>query len=376
MLTSRLKKLLLNRDQEEAEKFISRLHRDNSWSAISFIDEMLPLLLFQSNLKYGNFHQVKMALQLRHLLRSGKLSRPTQRAVMKLLIEEGLRESRINVEAGEIALAEKKEDPLSSMLEELSHHSLHNAFYYALQAYEENPDKLLDLLLSLGGVYGPENLGHSLSCFFPVIEEIVSSNHPVSKTALFSYILYLGRYDIPADFTPQDYKMEDMPDNALRLAASGEDIVNLHHMITLATYRLWEQADFHNDDFPLPYRIFFQKRLKGKEVSKEQLARVKKPISVDMPKSYENFREDFSYDDVEHTTSLVRRVWQEAPEEAWDWVFRLYAEDYRPQTWNPHFYTGIYLAFRLDEEGLVQDRLAAEMAVDQAVAYYVKSLSS
>ena len=373
MLTSRLRKLLLGRDQEEAKKFIDRLYQDNNWSAISFIDEMLPLLLFQSNLKYGNFHQVKMTLQIRHLLRLGRLSPPTQREVMKLLLNECLRESRINVQAGEIALAERKDEPLTSMLQELSNHSLHNAFYYALQAFEENPDRLQELLLALGGVYGPENLGHSLSCFFPVIEEIVNSNHPASKTALLSYILYLGRYDIPADFDPRDYKKEDMPDNALRLAASGEDIVNLHHMITLVTYRLWEQADFHDENFPLPYRIFFQKRLKDKEVSNKQLTRVQKPLNIDMPENYEEFKMSFSYEDVEQSTFLVRKAWQEAPEKTWDWIFRLYAENYQSDNWNPHFYTGIYLAFRLIEEGLAEDSLAAEMAVDQAIAYYVKS---
>ncbi len=375
MKSSHLQNLLLRRDKKAAEVLLQRLGKDENWSAVSLIDEMLPGLLFEANLTYGNFHQVKMALYLRRLIREKKLSRRTELTVLELLIEETLRRSWVNIEAGEIALAEKAENPLTAILGELAENNLHNAFYYALQAYQEKPEELQDLLLCLGGVYGPENLGHSLSCFFPVLEEMVNSHNPATETAILSYLSYLNRYDIPADFSPEDYQKTDMPENSLRLAASGQGIVNLHHMITLVTYWLWEKADFHDKNFPLPYRIYYQKRLADKGISSKRLKRVKEPLQVEVPGSYEEFRQSFNYDNIDHTTRLIRALWQDSQRKAWDWVCRLYAEDYEPGTWNPHFFTGIYLAFRLNEENLSDDKSGKEMAIDQAVEYYLNSVN-
>lgn len=375
-MDSHLRQLLLEGDSESEEEFLQRLEEDENWSAVSFIDEMLPGLLFEANLTYGNFHQVKMAVFLRRLSRENKLSRESELAVMKLLFSESRERSWLNIQAGSADLPRRVDDPSGKMLEELAEHNAHNAMYYALQVYEENPDNLQELLLSLGGVYGPENLGHSLSCFFPVMEELVNTRHPAAESAIFSYLLYLNRYDIPADFDPADYSLDSLPDDAMRRAASGKGIVNLHHMITLTIYRMWERASFHDDDFPLPYKIFYKRRLEGKNVSTARRERVEEELDIDLPDDFSGFYERFSYDDVNRTTKLVRALAAEKMEELWDWIIRLYALDYDKKSWNPHFYTGIYLALKLQEQNLIDDSLAVEMALDQAVEYYLNSMST
>lgn len=373
-MNSHVQNMISNKDEIEQEKLLERLKQDDNWSAVSFIDELIPGLLFEANLTYGNFHQVKMAVFLRKLARKNKLSRKTLREVIKLLLQESRERPWLNIKVGNVERSQEISDPLDEMLKELSHHNIHNAMYYALKAYEQNPEKLQEVLLSLGGVFGPENLGHSLSCFFPVVEELVNSHHPVAETAIFSYLLYVGRYGVEANFDPEDYKLENLPENVFRLASSGKGIANLHHMITLTVYKLWEKADFHDPDFPLPYRVFYQKRLANKDVSSTRLNRVKAPLELKLPGDYKEFYQSFDYNDVEHTTRLVRGVYQENPDLLWDWIIRLYAEDYDSKSWNPHFYTGIYLALRIKEENLTTDDLGAEMAIDQAVAYYINSM--
>lgn len=374
-MQSQFQNIIANKDETQQENLLERLSRDDNWSAISFIDELIPGLLFEANLTYGNFHQVKMAVFLRKLARENKLSRQTLTEVMRLLLQESRERSWLNVQVGDVAASKKISDPLEQMLTELSRHNIHNAMYYALQAYKQKPEKLQDLLLCLGGVFGPENLGHSLSCFFPVMQELVNSHHPAAETAIFSYLLYLGRYGVDASFSAQQYSLESLPDNAFRLASSGEGIANLHHMITLAVYKWWEKADFHDPDFPLPYKVFYQKRLAGKNISSDRMERVSKSLNLEIPEDYSEFYRSFAYDDVEFTTRLVRAVFQEQPDVLWDWIIRLYAQDYDPESWNPHFYTGIYLALKIKEEDLTVDEIGAEMAIDQAVAYYINSMA-
>ncbi|SDL86960.1 hypothetical protein [Halarsenatibacter silvermanii] len=362
---------LLAGDGHEKEKFLQRLKDDKNWSAVSFIDELLPVLLFEANLTYGNFHQVKMAVFLRSLARKNKLSRASELAVLNLFLTEVRERNWLDVRAENKYFSQSVDEPVRMMLEELAEKNAHNAFYYALQAYEEKADYLQDLLLSLGGVYGPENLGHSLSCFFPVFEELVNTRHPAAESAILSHLLYLNRYEIPPDFAPDDYALDSLPENAMRRAASGQGIINLHHMITLVIYRLWERASFHSDNFPLPYKIYYHKRIEDKAISQERLERVKEDINLKLPENFADFYECFSYEDVEYTTKMIRGLAEKNLSRLQDWIIRLYALNYDKEKWNPHYYTGIYLALRLKEEDILEDRLAGEMALDQAVEYYL-----
>jgi len=132
-MDSHLRQLLLEGDSESEEEFLQRLEEDENWSAVSFIDEMLPGLLFEANLTYGNFHQVKMAVFLRRLSRENKLSRESELAVMKLLFSESRERSWLNIQAGSADLPRRVDDPSGKMLEELAEHNAHNAMYYALQ---------------------------------------------------------------------------------------------------------------------------------------------------------------------------------------------------------------------------------------------------
>ena len=66
-MSSRLKESVIKRDAESVKKAISSLDGSENWSLVTIIDELLPLALMESNLRFGNFHSVKMALFLRRL---------------------------------------------------------------------------------------------------------------------------------------------------------------------------------------------------------------------------------------------------------------------------------------------------------------------
>ena len=373
-MNSYLEDLLLHRDEDSAEKFLERAAADTSWNLVSLIDELVPGLVFESNLTYGSFHQVKMALFLRRLSRQGYLSRITEQEALKLLLEEALSRNWLNVRAGNFVRRDRVAEPLDKMQLELSQGNIHNAMYYALQAYESEPEKLSETLLGLGSLHITDTLGHSLSCFQPVMKEIINSRSPAAETALLSYLSYLGRYDLPERLEPGKYQAEIEAAEELKKAASGEGIINLHHMITLYILRDWEEADFHQGDFPVPYGIL-QDWLAGKDVDEARLSRCQNWQAPDsVPDNYQEFYRRFSYSDPDNSSRLVISAVERDLPDALDWLFRLYAQDYNQPKWNPHFYTGLYAALMLQEDNLIDDSVGLKMALEQAIRYYIAGM--
>jgi len=64
-LSSILRQYILNKNQKQIQEYVKNLKEEGNWSLISFVDELVPLLLMECNLKYSNFHLVKMSLFLR-----------------------------------------------------------------------------------------------------------------------------------------------------------------------------------------------------------------------------------------------------------------------------------------------------------------------
>ena len=53
---SQLKKAVIRRDEGTIEEIVSSLKQRDNWSLITVIDDLLPLLLMESNLRYNILH--------------------------------------------------------------------------------------------------------------------------------------------------------------------------------------------------------------------------------------------------------------------------------------------------------------------------------
>ncbi|MBF8435785.1 hypothetical protein I0Q91_01715 [Halanaerobiaceae bacterium Z-7014] len=377
-MNSYLQDLLINKDKAGVDKYLNRLIKNKHWTLISLIDELLPGLLFESNLTYGSFHQVKMALFLRRLSINNILSKETEEGVARVILTEMLNRNWLNIEAGDFKGADRIDQPLDNMVEELNKGNIHNSYYYAIQEYKDNPANLSEYLLGIGSLGIPDSLGHSLSCFQPVIEDLVFPHHQYAETALLSYVTYLGRRNIPEDFDPEDYSLKEEPDwtELLKKAASGSGIINLHHMITSYIYLAWKDSDYHQGDYKLPFKILVD-WFKDKKVDQTRLERVENlEVSTWLPSDYAGFYDAFDYDNPDETARMVINLAEAKYSRLYDWMVRLYADDYDQPRWNPHFYTGLYSALSLYGMEDIDELVVLRMALDQAVRYYINGMKN
>lgn len=66
-MSLQLKEAVIRKDENVVEQIASSLKQRDNWSLITIVDELLPLLLMESNLHYASFHKIKMSLFLRSL---------------------------------------------------------------------------------------------------------------------------------------------------------------------------------------------------------------------------------------------------------------------------------------------------------------------
>ena len=167
-MSSQLKEAVVQRDEKAVEQLISPLEGLENWSLVTIIDELLPLLLMESNLRFGNFHAVKMALFLRKLAIEGWFSKSTEKELARVVALEAVEREWIGIQATRTGYAKRDiSEPAEKIVEELNRGNVHNAFYYSLALLEVEPATLMQTLLSLGASAIPRSLGHSLSCFSP-----------------------------------------------------------------------------------------------------------------------------------------------------------------------------------------------------------------
>ncbi|MFW6001413.1 MAG: hypothetical protein ACOCQE_03485 [Halanaerobium sp.] len=376
-MNSQLKFALTNHHQNEVKKYLEELEKDQSFSLASVIEDLLPLMLMECSLRYGSFHFVKMSLFLRELSQKNYFSRESELEIAEVVIL-GLSERHfINVEAASSGYKENKVGKKSydKLVEEINDGNSHNAFYYALGILDNQPEQLKEYLLNLGMERIADSLGHSVSCFFPVMRDLVNHHKDTAATAVLSYVMYLSRYSYQGKYNFNQEKREKpaldvMEDLGLK-AASGSGIINLHHMITYYTFFMLETSSFYQH-FP-PYSILIdyfgsknidQKRLKLVETNKKE---------TKIAESYQQFKTTFTLSNFQDNLAFLFYNLDNNFKNTNSYLYRLFAEYYNP-SWNPHYYTGLYCALGLYKSDKINDKRIKKMAVVQAVDYFVSNV--
>ncbi|MBD3184209.1 hypothetical protein GF312_18130 [Candidatus Poribacteria bacterium] len=378
-MISRLKKAIISKDKEYLKQVLSDFEKYNNWSLITVIDDLLPLMLMESNLRYGSFHTVKMNLFLRRLALEGYFSKDTEKEILRLIAFEMAERNWVSITANRIKSAKDEEfssvEGIAGIVKELHRGNVHNAFYYALGLLENDRNAFCHLLLKLGANAIPKSLGHSISCFYPVVEDMIVTDHTHTDTALLTYIMYLARYEANEDMIHKEYghtKEEMNYGRFLKICSYGTGIVEVHHTITFYLMAEWEKALF-NIDSEVPYGILVD-WVGEKETDEEREKRADKAeYSGHIPETYEEFESKFSLDNIDDSIPMVFRVIEEKPEKSVDWLFRIYTSKYE-NSWNPHYYTSLYCALRFYIEDVIDDKIACRMGMDQALKYFAKGI--
>jgi len=376
-LLSKLKQAILDGNQEMIKGLVGEMEPEDNWSLISLIEELSPLMLMESNLTYGSFHLIKMSLFLRELAIKNYFSRETEKQLIKAVALNLSNRHFVKIQSERTGYKEEKADldNAKKMMEEIDKGNAHNAYYYALGLLKEQPDDLSHLLIQIGSRYIGNSLGHSLSCFYPVVSDYINNDSSFAANSLLSYVMYLCRYDLSEkqqkdiwhSFSGKQTKNNFSFDyNQLTYrCASGEGIINLHHMITLAIFVLWESNDFA--DYP-PYNILLD-WIDDKEIDKKQ-KRIIEDIAYDiaLADNYQEFKTEFDFSKLDSSIKKYFAFLKKDFDQAVDWLFRLYADNLGEE-WNPHYITGLYAALVLYSSEKL-DKKAAEMAIYQAIKYF------
>jgi hypothetical protein len=208
------------------------------------------------------------------------------------------------------------------------------------------------------------------------LEDIADTGHRHCRAALLSCLAYLNRYGAGEEVLEPDYgapEGEADLERMLRVCASGEGIVNLHHTITFYILTAWQNAPFNGARYA-PFGILAE-WTGGKEEDGGETGLVSGLELPDkLPASYEEFSESFDPSSMEHTMSRLKGLLRRDPRRCTDWLFREYAGYYDPSSWDPHFYTSLYCALKLymEEERLGED--ASLMALHQALKYLASAV--
>ena len=376
-MDSQLKKAVINHRQKEIEEYLKELETDKSFSLASLIEDLLPLMLMECSLRYGSFHFVKMSLFLRELSQKNYFSRESELEIARVVVL-GLSERHfINVKAdsGGYQENEVNQKTYAKLAEEINKGNSHNSFYYALGLLEEQPEGLKEYLLNLGMERIPDSLGHSISCFFPVMRDLVNHHNDLAATAVLSYVMYLSRYSYQGQHNSNQgnrkkLTQKELEDLGLK-AVSGSGIVNLHHMITYYTFFMLKDSSFYQE-LP-PYSIlenYFgsknidQNRLKLAESAKNE---------TELAKGYQQFKDNFSLTSYKDNLTFLFYNLNENYQQTVSHLHRLFAEYYNPG-WNPHYYTGLYCALGLYKCDKINDKKVKKMAVIQAVEYFATNV--
>lgn len=369
-MNTELTRLLHQDNPDLLQDYVNNLKKEN-FSLVTLVDSLAPYLVMESNLRFGSFHLIKMSLFLRSLCREKILSPETEIALARVVILHLYYLEWIQVTAGPFAhTPDPITRPVEKMLVEIGRGNAHNAFFYADVALQTDKANMLSSLLLNGAAGIRDTLGHSLSCFFPVLEDIVAADHPAAGTSLFSYITFLCRLrGKTPNVRPESSNSRPDKVKLLRQAASGSSIVDIHHMITFYIYQVWEQSAWNSLPM-LPWHLLSD-WIGSKEIDNRRLKQAQAD-DCEAPREYEQLRQLMSGRQKEKivpaTLSLLEISWQQTC----DWLLRAYADYYTPD-WDPHYYTSLYAALRLCRD----DSIAADvskMALIQALEYFLDNV--
>lgn len=366
---SKLGEAIIDRNKEEIKNIISSLEKVDI-NLTNFVDEFASIMLMEANLSYGNFHFIKMALFLRELSIKGYLTKKTEKELINLLSLNMAERHFVKVEAFRYGYMEEEADQttIKKMVKELDKGNSHNAYYYSLGLLKYKPEVLRNNLLVLGTESLSKSLGHSFTCFYPVLRDLIVANSCHDTTSLFSYILYLSRFDYDEEVHIQ-YDKDSFTNVSylMKVCSSGEGIVNLHHMITLTMFLLWEK-DNVNGDY-IPYHNF-NNWIGNKEVDENQKEKVENiEKEINLPENYQEFENLFSFNNLEESLPIYYKLIEKDYTTALDWMFRLYTTYYNPK-WDPHYFTSLYSALQLFKLDNSKDKIPSKMAIYQALRYF------
>src|SRR6056297_723341 len=374
MMDSPLKKAIMNHQQDRVKKILYEFKNDNSFSLASLIEDLLPIMVMECNLRYGSFHFVKMSIFLWELSQKSYFSREAELEIARVVLLSLSERHFIQVRADSDGYKEDEisEKTYEKLAEEINKGNSHNAFYYALGILENEPKKLKEFLINLGMEKITDSLGHSVSCFFPVMRDITNHHKDVAATAVLSYVMYLCRYSFENQYNQQsNQKPEQDALESLGLkAASGTGIVNLHHMITYYTFFMLEDSSFYRE-IP-PYSIledfFGDKKIDHQRL---ELAEVNKKAQI--AENYQHFKDNSSLANFKDDLSFLFKNLDENYKYTLSYLHRIFAEYYHPG-WNPHYYTGLYCALGLYQSDKLKDKKIKKMAIIQAVEYFTDNV--
>ncbi|MFO7814602.1 MAG: hypothetical protein R6V14_02490 [Halanaerobiales bacterium] len=366
---SKLGEAIIEKNREEISNIISNLEKKDI-NLTNFVDEFASIMLMEANLSFGNFHFIKMALFLRELAIKNYFSKKTEQKLINLLSLNMTERHFVKVEASRIGYKEEKADQttIKKMVEELDKGNSHNAYYYSLGLLKYKPEVLRNNLLVLGTESLSKSLGHSFTCFYPVVKDLMVANSRHDTNSLLSYILYLSRFDYDKKVHIQYDKdsFKNVP-HLMEVCSSGEGIVNLHHMITLAMYLLWEKDNIYGDY--IPYKNFIN-WVGNKGVDQKQKEKVEKmEKKMERPENYQDFENLFSLSKLEESLPLYYELMEKDYKTAVEWMFRLYTIYYNPN-WDPHYFTSLYSALKLFKMDQSEDKIPSKMAIYQALKYF------
>ncbi|MFN2340521.1 MAG: hypothetical protein ABR547_04560 [Halanaerobium sp.] len=376
-MNSQLKKAVINHRQQEIKAYLKELENDKSFSLASLIDNLLDLMLMECSLRYGSFHFVKMSLFLRELSQKKYFSREAELEIAKVVLL-GLSERRfIKLEAESRGYKEEEvnQRTYAKLAEEINNGNTHNAFYYASGILEKEPEKLKEYLLNLGMERIPDSLGHSVSCFFPVLRDLVNHHQNIAATAVLSYIMYLNRYSYQGKYNAEPEKRKKLSQEELEdlgfKAVSGSGIFNLHHMITYYTFLMLEDSSFYQQ---LPPYSILENYFGGENIDQKRLELIKSVgKNSNLAESYQEFKDGFPLADFRNNLSFLFANLDENYKSTVSYLHRLFAEHYN-QNWDPHYYTGLYCALGLYKSDKIEEQKLKKMAVVQAVKYFVENV--
>jgi len=370
-MDSQLKKAVINHQQDRVKKTLNELKNDKSFSLSSLIEDFLPIMVMECSLRFGSFHFVKMSLFLKELSQKNFFSREAELEIARVVLL-GLSERHfIHLRADSTGYKEDEisEKTYDKLVEEINKGNSHNAFYYALGILVNEPKKLKAFLINLGMEKITDSLGHSVSCFFPVMRDITNHHKDAAATSVLSYVMYLCRYSYQSKFNNNQSRRKPDQDALETLglkATSGTGIVNLHHMITYYTFFMLGDSSFYGE---LPPYSILERFFGGKKVDNQRLELAEVNKKPQIAEDYQQFKDNFSLAGFKDNLSFLFKNLDDNYKVTLSYLHRLFAEYYNPG-WNPHYYTGLYCALGLYQSDKVKDEKIKKMAVIQAVEYF------
>lgn len=366
-----------NNEIKQIESLLYSKISNHEWTIHSVIDDLLPVMVMQSNLQYKNFHLVKMALFIRRLAHDKLFSRETEYQLARMLCLEIPKTQWVDIKADWM---DTNEDfsifTIANLKREIENHNVHNAFYYAVGLLNHDPDTLNQFLLVKSAEYLSSTLGHSFSCFLPFALDMIHCHHPYAPSALLSYIMYLCRFNkedsVKNPETGDFLNIQQMAE-LIKVAASGDGIVNLHHMITLYTYIEWECAPFNKDKF-VPF-VGLRRWIGEKEIDLEREKIVKQIYRLEsFPRDFNEFFNLFSLYNPTNTALHVLSMLEANPRQTIDWLYLAYLQYYKPGKWDPHYITSLHSAIGLYRCPNFRTCAARRMPVVQAIKYFADGI--